>query len=127
MCVYLCVCPLASDYSQTIEVIIINLGMVTALDMTTHRVLIILTLTFIQGHTYLKHEDNKIDYFKNVSSNAHQVCCEDCPTKGLYVCQSDELDLRARSQLRLKLDKVLTCSFNVISLKTFKLLYSRLA
>ena len=47
---------LASDSSETIEVIIIKLGAVTASDMTKHHLLIILTLTFIQGHTNLIHE-----------------------------------------------------------------------
>ena len=50
---------LASDSSETVEVIIINLGMVTVLDMVMHPVLIILTLTFIHGHTGLNHENNK--------------------------------------------------------------------
>ena len=42
-----------SDSLDTIKVIIIKLGMVTAWDMRMHQVLIILTLTFIQGHTDL--------------------------------------------------------------------------
>ena len=46
-CVCVCVCvPLASDASETIEVIIVKLGLVTALDMRMH-------------HTGLNHEDNK--------------------------------------------------------------------
>ena len=57
MCVSVCV-SLASDSSETIEVIIIKLGTVTALDMLMHQVLIILTLTSIQGHTDLNHESN---------------------------------------------------------------------
>ena len=55
---YVCV-SLASDSSETIEVIIINLGTVTASEMQMHYVLIIVTLTFIQDHTYRKHENNK--------------------------------------------------------------------
>ena len=47
---------LASDSSETVEVIIIKLGKVTASDMKMHHVLII--LSFIQGHTYLNHENN---------------------------------------------------------------------
>ena len=50
---------LASDSSETVEVIIIELGMVIASDMVMHHVLIILTLTFIPGHTDLNHENNK--------------------------------------------------------------------
>ena len=63
----MCVCvggeggevSLASDSSETIAVIIIKLGSVTASDMGMHRVFIILTLTFIQGHTDRNHENNK--------------------------------------------------------------------
>ena len=47
---------LASDSSETIEVIIIKLGMVPASDMVMRPLLIILTFTFIQGHTDLNHE-----------------------------------------------------------------------
>ena len=63
---------LASDFSEIIEVVIvcpsqaipqkllvvIKLGTVTALDRI-YRVLMILTLTFIHGHTNLNHENNK--------------------------------------------------------------------
>ena len=62
MCVCVCVhaCPsLASNSSETIQVIIIKLGTETASDMLMHHVLIILTLTFIRGHTDLNHENNK--------------------------------------------------------------------
>ena len=50
---------LASDSLESINVITIKLGMVTASDMRMHHVLIILTLTFIQGYTDLNHENNK--------------------------------------------------------------------
>ena len=53
------------------------------------------------------------DYFKNRSSNDRQVFCEDSPTKGLYDhCQSDDLDLRSRSQVRLKRDYFLICNIS---------------
>ena len=53
VCVCLSICvSLASDSSETIEVIIIKFGMVTASDMEMHYVLIILTLTFIQGQRF---------------------------------------------------------------------------
>ena len=48
---------LASDSLETIEVTNIHLGMVTASDMVMHHVLIVLTLTFIQGHTDLNREN----------------------------------------------------------------------
>ena len=47
------------------------------------------------------------------SSNAHATCCEDSSTKGLYNydhCKSDDLDLHARLQVRLKRDYFLTCN-----------------
>ena len=50
---------LASDSSETIEVISIKFGRVTASDMLMHHVIMILALAFIQGHTYLNHENNK--------------------------------------------------------------------
>ena len=77
---------LASDSSETIEVIIIKRGTVTASDMTMHYMLIILTLTFIQfqGHRYHNYENNKCSIiFETV--NTRQVCCEDSPTNLLSV------------------------------------------
>ena len=64
---------LESDSSETVEVIIVKLDTVTASEMRMHQVLIILTVIFIQGHTYL-----------NYSSNAHQVAVK-IVTKGLYM------------------------------------------
>ena len=58
LCVCMCV-SLASDFSETVAVIIVKLGMVTASNMIMHRVLIILAMTLIQGHTDLKHENNE--------------------------------------------------------------------
>ena len=51
--------PLAGDSSETVEVIIIKLGTVTASDVVMQHVLIILTLTFIHGYTDLNGENNK--------------------------------------------------------------------
>ena len=50
---------LASDSSETVEVVIIKRGVVTASDMEMRHVFVILTLTFIQGHTELNLENNK--------------------------------------------------------------------
>ena len=41
---------LASNSSETVEVIIVKLGTMTTSDMRMHHMLIILTLTFIQCH-----------------------------------------------------------------------------
>ena len=78
MCVCVCVCP-----SQAIPrklIVIIKFGTVTASVMTMHRVLIILTLIFIQGHTDITLNVRLFPF----SSNTDHVCCEDSPTKGLY-------------------------------------------
>ena len=52
---------LVRDSSEIIEGIIIKLGTVTASDMGMHLVLliVILTLTFIQGRTGLNNRENK--------------------------------------------------------------------
>ena len=55
----------------------------TAADMRMHHLVIILTLTFIQGHTDHNHENNKCSIISETASNAYQVYCEDCLTKGL--------------------------------------------
>ena len=45
------------------------------------------------------------DYFREYSSNANHVCCEDSPSYGLYGHrQSDDLALYSRSQMRVKRD-----------------------
>ena len=86
--------------------------MLTASDMRMHHVLIILTLTFIQGYTDLNHENNKCSIISDCSSNAHHVCCKDSP-KGQYDhCQTNDLDLDSRSQQHLKLDYFLMCNIS---------------
>ena len=59
MRVHVYVCPSQAIPQKLSKVIIIKLGMVTSSDMRMHRMLIILTSTFIQGHTNLNHENNK--------------------------------------------------------------------
>ena len=60
VCVCVCVCPSqAIPGPKTIEVIIIKVGRANASDMVMYHVLIILTLNFIQGHTYVNHENHK--------------------------------------------------------------------
>ena len=81
----LCV-SVASHISETSEAIAIKVDTVTASVTRMHHVLIIiLSLTFIQGHTDLNHENDSqmLDYCRICSSNAHQVGCEDSPTKGV--------------------------------------------
>ena len=54
MCVCVCV-----PRKQFLQVIIVKLGTVTASDMRMRHVLIIFTLTCIQGNTDLNHDNNK--------------------------------------------------------------------
>ena len=58
VCLSACL-SLANDSSEIIKVTIMKLGTVTPSDIIMHHVLIILTLTFIQGHTDLNHENEK--------------------------------------------------------------------
>ena len=78
-----------------------------------HHALIILTLAVIQGHSDPNHGHKK---YSIISEIAQAI-----PTKfavktvRLKVCnydhcQSDDLDLHTRSQVRLKRDYVLTCN-----------------
>ena len=76
---------LACDSSTIATAIIIKLDTVTAADMRMHQVLIILTTIFMQGHTDLNGENTIVDYFRNCSSIAHPVRCEDSPTKCVYI------------------------------------------
>ena len=48
-----------SDSTDTVEVIILELGTGTASDMIMQHVLIILTSAFVQCHTDLDHENDK--------------------------------------------------------------------
>ena len=74
VCVCVCVCvSLASDSLETIKVIFIKLGRVTASDMKMHHVLIILTLTFTQGHTYLNRENNKCSIMSETAEAAMPI------------------------------------------------------
>ena len=80
MCLSVCV-SLASDFSGTIEVIIVKLGTVNASDVLMLHVLIILTLAFIQYFSYgiQTWHDGRLMHF--ISVHAH----------------FDDLDLIARS------------------------------
>ena len=69
MCQCVCVSVLASDSSETVEVTTIKLGTVTATDMRMHHVLM-LTLTFIQGHTDLNHGQKM---FEKTNQNSQEV------------------------------------------------------
>ena len=120
--IYLSVCltdclSLASDSSETIEIIVINLGMVTDSDMVVRHVFIILTLTFIQGHIYLSHKNHTCSIIsETVQAIRISFAAKIIQLKGYIICsQSEDLALRSRSKVRLKLDKCVTCTIIAIS------------
>ena len=80
---------LANDSSETVEVIIVNLGTVTASDMMMYHVLTtLLNLTFIQD---LNHENNKCLILSEIIQAVPIRFA--VKTQGLYYyCQSDGLD-----------------------------------
>ena len=99
----LCV-SLASDSLETVEVIIIKVDMATASDMRMHHVLIILTLTFIQGYTDLNHENNKcLIISETIEAMPVRFALKVLQLKVYDHCQSSYLDLHSRSQVGLKL------------------------
>ena len=107
MCLYV---SLASDSSVTITVTIVKLGTMTASDMRLHHVLIMLTLTFIQGHTHINQENNKCSIIsENVQATPIRVAVKIVRLK-FYInfSQSDDPAPHPRPQLRLKLCKCLT-------------------
>ena len=128
-CVSVCLCvPLVNDSSETIEVThgIVKLGTVTASDMRMHHVLIMLTLTFIQGHTDLDHGNKCSIISKTVLAMPIKFALKIVRLK-VYIIgsQSDDLALHPRSQVRLKLDK--RCTIIVISRRAFTLWHSNVA
>ena len=83
--------------------------------MRMHHMLIILTLAFIQCHTALNHENNKC----LLISEAIQAMLIKFAVKIVRLkvykfdhCQSNDLDLHSRSQVRLKRDYFLTCNIS---------------
>ena len=118
MCVCVCVCvfvracvracvSLATDFSESIEVIISKLGTVTASDMIMHHVLIIFTLTFIQDHTYVNPENNQCSIISEIVQAISIKFAVKIVRLKVYIIfsQSDDLALHSKSQLRLKLEK----------------------
>ena len=93
-----------------------KLGTVTASDMGMHHVLMTLTLTFIQCHTGLTHENNKC-FIIIETVQAMPIFTVKIVRLKIYIIlsQSDDLDLHSRSQLGLKHDKFLTCLISNIS------------
>ena len=84
-----------------------------------HYMLIILTLTFIQGHTDLNHENNKCSIILETVQAILITFAVKIVLLKVYiiVSQSDDLALHSRSQL----DKSYTCTIIAISRTAFKL------
>ena len=105
---------LASDSSETVEVMIIKLGMLIASDMRMHHVLIILTLIFIQGHTDLNHENNKCSIISETFQAMPIKFAVQIFQLKVYIMfsQSNDLVLHSRSQLRLKTWQMFNLYYN---------------
>ena len=114
-----------SDSSdESLKAITITLGTVTASVARMHRVLIIiLTLAFIQGHTYLNRKNNK----GSIISETVPAMPNKLALVHVIFSQSNDLDLHPQSQLRLKLHKCFTCTILVIYRTIFKLWHANLA
>ena len=102
----------SSDPSETVQIVIVKPGTVTASDMRMHLVLIILPLTFIQGHADLNHENNKCLIISEIIQTMPTTfAVKIVRLKRVYDhCQYDDLDLNSRSQVRLKVDYFLSCN-----------------
>ena len=121
--------PVASHISETSEAIDITFDTVTASVTRMHHMLIILTLTLIQGRTDLNHENNECSIIlETVQALPIKFVVKLVRLKVyIFFSQSDGLDLHSRSQLRLKLEKFLTHIIIVISRIIFKLWHLNLA
>ena len=92
----------------------------TASDMGSgmYHVAHLFTLTFIQGHTDLNHENNKCSIISETVEAmpmAFSVKIVRSPAKGLHnLCQSHDLDLDLKSQKHMLISMTLT-----VTLKTF--------
>ena len=100
----------------------------TASGMKMHHILNYIDLDFIQGHTYLDHENNKRYIIsETVQPMPVKVTVEIAWLK-VYIIfsQFDDLALHPRSKLRLKLDKYLTYIIIAISQTVSKVWHSHL-
>ena len=88
---------LASDSSETVQVIIIQFGTVTASDIIMHHVLIILTLTFVQGHTDLNNENKCLIISETVQTMPIKFAVKIVRLKVYMIfSQSDDIAVHSR-------------------------------
>ena len=94
-----------------------------------HHVLIILTLTFIQGHKDLNNENEKCSITSETVQALPITLAVKIVRRKVYiiVSQFDVLAPQSRSPVRLKLDKCLNCTKIAISRTVSKLLHSNVA
>ena len=114
VCLSVCL-SVVSHISETRKAIAITFKTVTASVTRMHHVFMTLTLTFIQGHTDLNHDNTKCVIISDtVQAMPIKFAVKvGSPTKGLYdSCQPDQFDLHSRSQVRLKLYCFLICSIS---------------
>ena len=88
--------------------------MVTTSDMLVHHVFIILTLTSIQGHTYLNHENNKyLIISNNIQAKPITFAAKIVRLKVYMIIASPTtLTLIQGHKCVLKLDYFLTCNIS---------------
>ena len=72
-----------------------------------HHVLIMLTLTFIEGHSDLNHENKKCLKIGKKEKNIQAMLIKSAVKIG-WLDVSDDIDLHSRSQMSLKLEIFLT-------------------
>ena len=120
-----CLCVFPSQAIPRKLVIIVKLGTVTASGMRMHHVLIILILTFVQGHTVLNREYKKCSIISEIVQPMPITFAVKIVRLKVYIifCQFDDLALHSKSQLRLKRDKCLTCTIIAITRRVFKVLW----
>ena len=108
-----------ADSSEMIKVITIKLGMVTASDRRMRQVFIILTEFDLHSRPKDRtHENNKCLIISETVQAIPIKFAVKIVRQKVYVIfsQSDDLAVHARSQLRLKVDKCLTCTIILIAI-----------
>ena len=92
-------CPSVASYiSETSDAIAVKLDTMTATVTGMHHILIILTLTFIHGHTDLNHENNKCSIISGTVQAMPIRFAVNIIRRRVYIIFSDDVDLHSMSQ-----------------------------
>ena len=124
---YVCVSVPRKRFEETLEVIIIKHGTVTASGMGMHLMFIIVTLAFFQGHTYLNHDNDKCSIIsETVQAIPIKFGCEDNAIKGQYNCclsvqHAQTLNYFTDRTINQHIHSNQTCMFTCIPNTTFLL------